>query len=76
MDFTVIENEMVGQTGYSRRQLQNFREGSTQKKGNTVYTAEAILIQGKDWERYGRAILYAPDTVAKLQARRNLNGSE
>ena len=48
MDFTVIENEMVGQTGYSRRQLQNFREGSTQKKGNTVYTAEAILIQGKD----------------------------
>ena len=73
MKFEITEAEVVRLTGYSRIHLRNLREGRTRKIGNKEYTDEPLLQQGTDWQRYGRAVLYATDSVSKLQARKSLN---
>ena len=74
MNFTITEAEVIRLTGYSRPQLLRLRQGFTQEQGGKEYVAEPVLMQGKDWQRYGRAVLYASGAVNKLQIRKNLNG--
>ena len=73
MAFTITEAEVIRLTGYSRPQLLRLRQGFTQEQGGKEYVAEPVLMQGKDWQRYGRAVLYASEAVSKLQMRKNLS---
>jgi hypothetical protein len=59
-------------TGYSRQQLTNLRLGYKQqgRTGDKVYISPPALVQGKDWQRYGRAVLYADHTQRLLAERR------
>ncbi len=66
MNFTLSENEMCDITGYSRRQLQDMREGSRKTHKGLMHRSQPLLAKGKDWERYGWAILYAKHVSQKL----------
>ena len=66
MNFTLSENEMCDLTDYSRRQLQDMREGSRKTHKGLLYRLKPVLTKGKDWERYGWAILYAAHVSEKL----------
>lgn len=72
----LTEAEVIRLTGYSRPQLLRLRQGFTQEQGGKEYVAGPVLVQGKDWQRYGRAVLYASWVVGRLQMRKNLNGGE
>lgn len=66
MNFILSENEMCTLTGYSRRQLQDMREGSRKSHKGLILRSNPVLTKGKDWERYGWAILYAQHVSEKL----------
>ncbi len=74
VNFTITEAEVILLTGYSRQQLQRLRLGSKQVQGGKEYVSPPVLRKGADWQRYGRAVLYASGAVSKLQMRKNLNG--
>ncbi|MEI8033798.1 MAG: hypothetical protein WCH05_10720 [Chlorobiaceae bacterium] len=76
MKFTITEADMCRLTGYSRKQLMNLREGVNQQQGTERYYYDPILKKGRDWERFGRAVLYAPQTERKLRARRQISMSK
>jgi hypothetical protein len=66
MNFILSENEMCNLTGFSRRQLQDMREGSRKSHKGLIFRSKPLLTKGTDWERYGWAILYAEHVSEKL----------
>ena len=74
MNFELTEAEVVRLTGYSRQQLQNKRLGSKQVQGGKEYITSPALERGKDWQRYGRAVLYTHGVASKLQQHKNKEG--
>lgn len=70
MKFELTEADAIRLTGYSRQQLQRLRLGGKQVQGGKVYATKPTIKKGKDWERYGTAVLYAEQVVGKLQQRK------
>ena len=83
VNFELTETEVIRLTGYSRQQLQRLRLGSKQVQGGKTYESSPVLVEDRDWKRYGGkvgvdgkrkggAVLYAQHAVTILQARRAL----
>lgn len=66
--FCITEQELLKSSGYGRSALQAFRLGHKKRHKDSVYSYAPTLVKGKDWEQFGRAVLYTEhvrDTLKK-----------
>ena len=70
MEFTLSENEICNLTGYSHRHLHDMRMGCRTAHKGLISRTTPLLKKGKDWEKYGWAILYAMHVSEMLLTRK------